>query len=116
MSDFQDKVIEELIRTKVPVPPIKLAYIAERDGLVFLCDKEGKELGQVVPKEPNIAMIDAVFPLRQTGKYQAMISAAKVDVSAALVKVPERRGAVDGDHDFDECKGWDACLDELEGK
>lgn len=36
---------------------IKLVRIAERDGLTFLCDKEGKELWQVVPKEPSDAIL-----------------------------------------------------------
>lgn len=111
---------------------IKLAYIKERDGLVFLCDKNGKELGQVVPKHPSDEMLLAAgtsdreyttrnfgagFPTQQQDAwdhYDAMLSAARVDVSAALVKVPKKVGGTLGPDDFGD--GWNACLDELKGK
>lgn len=102
---------------------IKLAYIAERDGLVFLCDKEGKELWQVVPVDSTAKIIHAALHAPAYGHpetatpgyhdvYKAMLSAAKVDVSAALVKVPARKPE---SRDYYNCNDeWNACLDELE--
>ena len=59
----------------------------ERDGLVFLCDKEGKELPDVclVPRRS----IEWMSQSPATAKQQIDRWAAEVDVSAALVKVPK---------------------------
>jgi hypothetical protein len=105
---------------------IKLAYIKERDGLVFLVDKEGKELGQVVPKDSTFSMNYAGVDLVEKNPgigvhriYDAMLSAAKVDVSAALVKVPERMD-IDPREEKKEAgrlkRGWNAYADALEEK
>lgn len=121
---------------------IKFAYITERDGLVFLCDKDGKELAQCVPvdvardmaiagRKACCAVADRMEAAKETAVstldfwqqvghepansiYEAMLSAATVDVSAALVKVPERKPE---SRDYYNCNDeWNACLDELEGK
>lgn len=107
---------------------IKLAYITERDGLVFLCDKEGKELGQVVPKEANqrmlrIGMERGARGIYNEGIFTAMLSAAKVDVSAALVKVPQfigidpaRPGAEQSVEVKYRIENGSVVIDALEGK
>lgn len=96
----------------------------ERDGLVFLCDKEGKELMQVVDKDRSYDQrTQAILHFNVTvgdlddkldAAWNAMLYAAKVDVSAALVKVPGRRKPTMKNWGDAEMRGWNACLDELE--
>lgn len=95
---------------------IKLARIAERNGLVFLVDSEGKEL-------PNVCLapqsaIEWMCQSPGTAKQQIDRWAAEVDVSAALVKVPERRifDANDLEGWKHEVRGFNQCLDALERK
>lgn len=100
---------------------IKLARIVERDGLVFLVDKEGKELGQVVPIKPMYFYYDSLEMHIENvpgncvpNSAVPLHAAAQVDISAALVKVPEKVGGTLGPDDFGD--GWNAYLNELEGK
>ncbi len=118
---------------------IEYARITRKNGLVFLVNKEGKELGQVVPRELDPTFVEsqipALFdtpenvanPMKRLAhisrhkraiaeRHQAMLSAAKVDVSAALVKVPERKQVTRYHVAAKEAAGWNACLDELEWK
>lgn len=93
---------------------IKLARIAERDGLVFLCDKEGKDLSHVclVPRRS----IEWMSQSPSTAQQQINRWAAEVDISAALVKVPKMYGLYNHNAETEYAKGWNACLDELEWK
>ncbi len=89
----------------------------ERDGLVFLCDKEGKELPFQVVATNMTDLPGMLFCVetKAVKDFKACLAAdGKVDIRAALVKVPERKPE---SRDYYSCNDeWNACLDELEGK
>lgn len=86
-----------------------------------ILDAAGQVIGRVVPPEPTQEMLHAAMVSANRNNfvgwagnaYTAMLSAAPVDLSAAAVRVPERKTYTKFTHGrvIDGCNGWNDCLD-----
>ena len=98
-------------------------YLLRANSQGEILDASGQVVGRVVPVEPSMEMLRSALDCQDYDPedppesemycyYRAMLSAATLDLSAAAVKVPERKHYPDinGNNGWAQ---WNACLDAL---